>query len=107
MALDNYYSDGPEQAPETETPESMEGEEQTAVLPKTVLEGKELKPGDIIELRIVSTDGDQIQVAPVETETEDEEETEEETESEGEPEPEDMGQNSGGMEMPGMAGLMG
>lgn len=54
----NYYADaGPAETPEPQEPHDEktegEGEAQTAELPKTVLGGKDFKPGEEVVLEIV------------------------------------------------------
>lgn len=63
----NYYpqpddeSDGmAAQKPMGGDDEQMEGE--TALLPKSILAGKEFKPGDEVVLKIVKEHGDQVEV---------------------------------------------
>lgn len=57
---ENYYEDA--EAPEMENKEGSSGDNQTAVLPKSILGGKEFKPGDEVVLRIVNTQEDSVVV---------------------------------------------
>jgi len=97
---DDLYSDAapaPE-APPAESEESGSYEGEQAIIPKSILSGKDYAPGDTVVLKIVSMDGDEVVVeaSSEEPETEMEEEMPAET--------------GGGMEpatMPGeMAGMM-
>lgn len=62
----HYYDDLPaEDAAEPEAKE-MEGEESaetTALLPKSILAGKDFKPGDRVILRVVHLYDDEVEVA--------------------------------------------
>lgn len=73
---EDYYSDGPEagggdvQAPpehqgegEGQADESEHENEPTALLPKSILAGKEFKPGDEVVLRILAIHDDEVEVA--------------------------------------------
>ncbi len=67
MASDNssLYDDGPTQspAPAPDTEAEPTGEEgQTTLLPKSVVGGKQLKPGDVCELEVVADHGDDYEV---------------------------------------------
>ena len=67
MASDNsnLYDDGPAQspAPAPDTEAEPTGEEgQTTLLPKSVVGGKQLKPGDVCELEVVADHGDEYEV---------------------------------------------
>lgn len=59
------YSDAApaaEEQAETPAEESSEGEGQTAMLPKSILAGKEFKPGDEVVLKIVAMQDDSVVV---------------------------------------------
>lgn len=65
---DDYFSDSPaeESKPETnpdETKTEDSDESPTAVLPKSILMGKEFKPGDEIVLKIDRIHDDQVEVS--------------------------------------------
>lgn len=69
----NYYDDGPSLPPSTPSqqnqdsaPEEAKDDEapgEVALLPKSILAGKEFKPGDEVVLKIVAMHGDEVQVA--------------------------------------------
>jgi len=69
---DDLYGDGapsaqesPDESPEGKQepePEKEESSEPTAVLPKSILAGKEFKPGDEVVLKIVSLHDDEVVV---------------------------------------------
>lgn len=65
---EDYYSDAapqaapPEEAAEGQEPHQEEGEH-TALLPKSILAGKDFKPGEEIVLKIVRLHDDQVEVA--------------------------------------------
>lgn len=62
---EDMYSDAEPAAEEqSETPaeERSEGEGQTAMLPKSILAGKEFKPGDEVVLKIVAMQDDSVVV---------------------------------------------
>ena len=62
----DYYNDGPEQ--ESPSEQSSPGEEKdprdskTALLPRSILAGKEFEPGDEVVLKIVAMHDDEIEV---------------------------------------------
>ena len=59
---DDMFSDGPEPAgPKTAETEEA-GENQTAILPKTILAGKDFKPGEEVVLKIVAIHDNDIEV---------------------------------------------
>lgn len=67
----DYYGDSPaeeqkpgesQESPEQEDKE-QEGQEPTAVLPKSILMGKDFKPGEEVVLKIVRIHDDQVEVA--------------------------------------------
>lgn len=61
---DEMYSDAEPaaEAPAEESSESQEGGEPEALLPKSILAGKDFKPGEEIVLQIVSVEGDSVRV---------------------------------------------
>ena len=88
---DFYPKFEPEGAPPEDQGKGTEAEGETALLPKSLCAGKELKPGDTLTFKVVHMYDDEIEVSPVsspspETEDENETETEDETEDEGAPE---------------------
>lgn len=65
----DYYNDGPDEEVPGSTPNKQEREEDmderdeaTALLPKSVLGGQDFEPGDILELEIVATHEDEVEV---------------------------------------------
>ena len=67
MASDEMYSDGPADAPappagDDSDPKAEGDDSTTGLLPKSVLGGKELKPGDECTLQIVADHGDEYEV---------------------------------------------
>jgi hypothetical protein len=81
MAYDNpggggggsdMFSDGPMGSPEKMGEKDSPGDGQTAILPKSILAGKEFKPGDEVVLRIVNMHENDVEVeyAPEEPEKE-------------------------------------
>ena len=70
-----YYSNPGDDAPSMpdkgmadDAPDKMSDDEkgsegETALLPKTILAGKEFKPGDEVVLKIVAMHGDEVEVA--------------------------------------------
>jgi hypothetical protein len=62
-AQDNPYSDGAMSAPMEKAPAEQEQEGgETAVLPKSILAGKDFKVGEEVVLKITAIHGDEIQV---------------------------------------------
>lgn len=61
----DMYSDSPDAPAQAEPEGHGEGMEggQSAVLPKSILAGKEFKPGDEVVLRIDSIHGDEVMVS--------------------------------------------
>jgi hypothetical protein len=65
--MDDMYSDGPEESAEPKGQPEDDGKhedtgEMTAVLPKSILAGKEFKPGEEVMLQIVSMHDDEVVV---------------------------------------------
>ena len=50
---EDYFSDGPKDAPQMEEKEEHAGGE-TGILPKTLMAGKDFKPGEEIVLKVVA-----------------------------------------------------
>lgn len=61
----DYYPDdvgGGTSAPESAGEDRDEGAEQTALLPKSILAGKDFKPGDEVVLKVVHIYDDEVEV---------------------------------------------
>lgn len=101
----DYFSDSPAGGAEQKPPEG-EGQEketsggETAVLPKSILGGKEFKPGEEVVLKVVRIHGDSVEVAYAEEKGPGQEEM-------AQAPPPGGGGPGGGMGASEMAGLMG
>lgn len=90
MSMPNYYNDGPDESEmppkssdQEEPKEEMdEGDEKTAMLPKSVTGGKDFQVGDEIVLEVVAVHEDDLQVKYASEKGGKEEEGEEADESE-------------------------
>jgi hypothetical protein len=71
----NYYSDddgAPAAKPQTQGDDSPESGSETALLPKSLFHGKDLKPGDKCDITVVRVLEDQIEVEGCEDSEEEE-----------------------------------
>jgi hypothetical protein len=94
---EDLYGDGPEEQPmEKKGGEGEDEEYPTAVLPKSILMGKEFKPGDEVVLRITEMHDDQVVVTYAPAEKEEGSKEKDEAEGEGEMAPTAGGGEAGG-----------